>query len=510
MDTRAPRYRLPTLAMLMLVVLRAAIGWHLLYEGIVKLVTPGWTSKGYLLSSTWVLAEVFQKIVDNPMALKCVDVANILGLILIGTGLMLGCFSRAASLFGALLLALYYAAQPPFMEAATGAVREGSYLIVDKNFVELLALCVLAALPSGALLGLDRIIIYRRVRKLQAELQGGAGAGTTGAAPGVVLGRREMFKGLATLPFAFAFVAALLRRRSQEEGRLVDAVTSATMKTFKFASLSDLKGQVPKAKIKDVEVSRLILGGNLIGGWAHSRDLTYVSKLVKAYHDDDRVFETFRLAEECGINTILTNPALCRVINEYWKRGHGKIQFFSDCGGSDLLEGVQKSIDNGATGCYVHGGIADSLAKEGKVDQIGKALELMRKHKVPAGIGGHRIETIKACVEAGLAPDFWMKTLHHNNYWSAKVIEENYSTFCLKPDETIAYMKELKAPWIAFKTLSAGAIKPEEGFKYAFENGADFICVGMYDFQIVEDANLALEVLDSADLKGKRQRAWMA
>jgi hypothetical protein len=30
----------------------------------------------------------------------------------------------------------------------------------------------------------------------------------------------------------------------------------------------------------------MVLGGNLIGGWAHARDLIYVDKLVKAYHTD--------------------------------------------------------------------------------------------------------------------------------------------------------------------------------------------------------------------------------
>ena len=72
-------------------------------------------------------------------------------------------------------------------------------------------------------------------------------------------------------------------------------------------------------------------------------------------------------------------------------------------------------------------------------------------------------------------------------------------------DALIAFMKELKQPWIAFKVMAAGAITPEDGFRYAFENGADFICVGMFDFQIVDDVNITIDTLNH--LQG-RKRGW--
>ena len=68
-------------------------------------------------------------------------------------------------------------------------------------------------------------------------------------------------------------------------------------------------------------------------------------------------------------------------------------------------------------------------------------------------------------------------------------------------------MGTLPEPWIAFKVLAAGAIKPEVGLNYAFRNGADFVCLGMYDFQIVEDVNIALEALERTRV---RERPWMA
>ncbi len=48
----------------------------------------------------------------------------------------------------------------------------------------------------------------------------------------------------------------------------------------------------PTGKIGPLRISRLICGGNLISGFAHSRDLIYVSPLVRHYFTDEKVFET--------------------------------------------------------------------------------------------------------------------------------------------------------------------------------------------------------------------------
>jgi hypothetical protein len=237
---------------------------------------------------------------------------------------------------------------------------------------------------------------------------------------------------------------------------------------------------------------------------------------VKAYHTDERVMMTLQLAEKCGINAIITNPALGRIMNKYWHETRGEMMFISDCGDSaGFISGIKKSEEAGAKMMYCQGGVADRLVHTGNFQEIENGLNLIRSFGKPAGIGAHRIETIKGCVENGIVPDFWVKTLHHHNYWSAEVDVERKSTvddgykdnvFCFKPQETIDFMNRLEQPWIAFKILAAGAIKPEDGFKYAFDNGADFICVGMYDFQIVEDTNILLDVLPGIN----RVRPWYA
>ncbi len=294
-----------------------------------------------------------------------------------------------------------------------------------------------------------------------------------------------------------------------EEVEGVDALSSPTRKDTNWSKLSDLKEKIPMAKLGDVKLSRMFLGGNLVSGYAHARDLIYVSDLVKAYHTKEKIFATLKLGEACGMNTFLMNPSLCDVIKEYWEKAGGAIQFITNCSGKTdeaLIANMQKSIDYGASACLVQGEVADRLVREQKFDLLAQSVELVRKNDLPAGIAAHRLETLQACVAKGIRPDFWMKTFHHLKYWSAKPGQaEHDNVFCRDPQETIDFMADQPEPWIGFKVLAAGAIKPQDGFRFAFEGGADFICVGMYDFQVVDDVNICNAVLQGTL---NRKRSW--
>jgi uncharacterized membrane protein YphA (DoxX/SURF4 family) len=509
-----------------LLLLRTVIGWHFLYEGIAKLYTPGWSAASYLEVSRWIFSDFFQWIAATPMVLMVVDFLNIWGLILIGLGLMFGVFTRYASMAGMVLLALYYSSNPPFVGLDFGIPTEGNYLIVNKNLVEIFALAVLAWFPQADYLGIAWLLHNRKQGSTQRRVDKSADEANKEQPLVTVpdLNRRELLKSFATLPFAGAFALSLFQKKrweSYEEKNLVDAMTSASVKTFDFSSLSDLKGQLPKIRIKNWEFSRLIMGGNLLSGWAHSRDLIYVSQLVKAYHHKDKIFASLLLAEKCGINTLLTNPIMCTMIHEYWRRNIGRIQFISDCVGlgytekgaydlgyeEGLMKNIKRAIEYGACACYIQGETTDYYRENGKLDQIGKALDYIRSQGILCGLGAHRIESIKACVGFGFKPDFWMKTLHHHDYWSAGHPQWHDNMYCFNPQDTIAFMNTVKEPFFAFKVLAAGAIHPRDAFRFAFENGADVICAGMYDFQMVEDTNIALDVLNSGL---QRQRPWIA
>jgi len=264
---------------------------------------------------------------------------------------------------------------------------------------------------------------------------------------------------------------------------------------------------LPQGKIKDLNISRLICGGNLISGFAHSRDLIYVSSLLKHYFTDEKVMETLAICEQNEINTAIlrVDDNTLRILNKYRKQG-GKIQWIAQAKmGENNMSDIITAIDNGASAVYIHGGVGDRLAAQNRVDILGKALDLIRENSLPAGIAGHRVEVPLACEKAGIKPDFYMKTFNSKQYWSAGIMPENDSIFDETPEKTMECMKTVECPWIAYKVLGAGAIHPKEGFQYAYENGADFLCVGMFDFQIAANVQIACDIL--AGLK-TRARPW--
>jgi hypothetical protein len=280
------------------------------------------------------------------------------------------------------------------------------------------------------------------------------------------------------------------------------------------------KAALPAGTIGKVKISRLICGGNLISGYAHSRDLMYVSPLLKHYFTDEKILETWALSEQHGVNTMVLHPADTRAASlyeQYRARG-GRIQYLAQLSPAkdDLKTDVKQAKDAGAVGAFLLGNLGDTWTRDGDVKLIGELLANIKGQGLIAGVAGHELRTVMAVEKAGLAPDFYMKTLHDTNYWSKrrpdqmKEVIDNYAVdnyWCMDPKETIAFMSEVKRPWIAYKVLAAGAIHPRAGFQHAFQNGADFAAVGMFDFQIAEDAEAAREAIKAAQ---NRDRDWCA
>jgi thiosulfate dehydrogenase [quinone] large subunit len=154
-----------TLQVTTLVILRLMIGWHILYEGISKLLNPDWSSIGFLSESKWIFSGFANWIITNPGVLKTVDFLNTWGLIAIGAALMLGLFIRFAALAGTILLLIYYLNNPPLIGLEYTIPSEGSNIIVNKTLIEAIALFVLAVFPAHAVFGLEALITNMKSKK---------------------------------------------------------------------------------------------------------------------------------------------------------------------------------------------------------------------------------------------------------------------------------------------------------------------------------------------------------
>ncbi len=285
-----------------------------------------------------------------------------------------------------------------------------------------------------------------------------------------------------------------------------------------------LANGMPYGMIGKAKISRLMLGGNLVSGCMHSRDLHYVNQLFRAYVTEEKLMQTFKLAEENGINTVFESGAA--FVRRYNKEFGGHMQIIPSIHpeiGQDeqkLKDEIKGQVDAGVPALYVWGVAGDTLVKAKEVRLIAKAVEFVKAHGIPAGVGAHSLLVPMACEKEKVPCDFYVKTFHSDQYPSAtpKELRKEFiwldggkgwydNMWCINPEETAQFMETVAKPWIAFKILAAGAIQPRQGFSYAFRNGADFVAVGMFDFQIKSNCELARQMV--AREKGRR-RPWHA
>jgi thiosulfate dehydrogenase [quinone] large subunit len=157
-------------ALVAITLMRVFVGWHFLYEGVAKLTSPSWSAAGYLKQARGPFADLFRSLASQPNLLANADLVTMWGLTLVGLFLILGLFTRLASLAGIGFILMFYLATPPFVGYFYSIPTEGSYLIVNKNLVELGALVVILVTGSGRFAGLDRLLhgLFSRRPRLAA------------------------------------------------------------------------------------------------------------------------------------------------------------------------------------------------------------------------------------------------------------------------------------------------------------------------------------------------------
>lgn len=264
---------------------------------------------------------------------------------------------------------------------------------------------------------------------------------------------------------------------------------------------------IEKVKLGDLEVSRLILGGNPFSGFSHWHAAG--DSEMKHYHSAARIKETYREAERLGVNTHIgrADHHVIRVLMEYWDEG-GEIQWIAqtcpELGGPE--RGAMNGISNGAKAVFIHGGQTDNMRIHGRLEECIPVINMIHDKGLPAGVAGH-VPAIFEWAEEHLDCDFYMCS-HYNPIYRDKSPEHMTMDDEVFDDadreRMTATIQKLSKPVIHYKILAAGRHDPKEAFDYTASKmrDGDAVCVGMYTKMkanmIEEDIRLLEEGLKAA------------
>lgn len=259
---------------------------------------------------------------------------------------------------------------------------------------------------------------------------------------------------------------------------------------------------LPQVPFGGASVSRLILGGNPMGGGSHMSFM--VNHPMREYYTPERVQEVLRRSEEQGINTWQSSGGALEHYRRYQDAG-GRLHYLS-------LESDPARIpvlaDAGALGIAFHGEVTDQLFRAGKLDQVNDFLMRARDAGVQVGVSTHIPEVVDAIEANGWDLDYYMCCVYQRHRTREELrallgeapipVPEVYLEN--DPERMFRAIRQTKRTCLAFKILAAGRLcdRPEDvedAFRRAFAGikPTDAVIVGMYPRyadQIAENAAL--------------------
>ena len=252
-------------------------------------------------------------------------------------------------------------------------------------------------------------------------------------------------------------------------------------------------------KIKDLEITRLIVGSNPFTGKSHMTP-EVDSDMRAHFNTYERAHEMLRRCEDVGINAVQSRGSLpvMDLIYKYRKSG-GKMHWLAQTGKD--LSTFGKELDDmmayEPSAICLHGELTDQLFLTGKLDMMGELLDKVRAKGLPAGICSHFPEVLSYAEENGLAPDYYMASVY-NLFQPDRSNDVNKTGERFEDSDLpkmYSVIRALSAPTIALKILGAGRkCDSQEQVKEAFNKAfseikkGDGVLVGMFDKYIDQPA----------------------
>ena len=262
--------------------------------------------------------------------------------------------------------------------------------------------------------------------------------------------------------------------------------------------------ELPRVDFCGMAVSRLIVGGNPFSGIGHQHP--GLDQELKDYYTVARIKDVLSQCEEVGINTAVlrADNHIMRLLHEYWNEG-GKIRWFAQTAPerASVADNIRQARSAGAAAIYIHGGVADRMQEQGRLDELREPLALIRQLGLPAGIAGHQPKTHLDAQDMGLPIDFHMVCFYNITGRRGRIdVADTGARYRPEDRERAAkLLAELHKPCIAYKVLAAGRNDPCEAIPFAARHlkPTDVIAVGFFPKhrpnEIREDVEILCEAL---------------
>jgi len=241
---------------------------------------------------------------------------------------------------------------------------------------------------------------------------------------------------------------------------------------------------LPRIHLGDLEVSRLIVGGNPISGFSHQSGER--SRQMLEFFTVERIKALWRDCEAHGIDALIAraDAFIMRVLAEYWREG-GRLRWIAQTAPEhrDPYQNIRLAHHAGASAIYVHGGDAGVLFENDQVEEVRKRVEYIRSLGVPAGMAAHNPEYHLEAQRQGIPVDFHMVCLYNLTGYLGRRSEEPREEFDFADRAAaLAAIRRLEKPCIAYKIYGAGRLTPEQAYADVSQalQPKDGVLVGMF------------------------------
>jgi len=254
---------------------------------------------------------------------------------------------------------------------------------------------------------------------------------------------------------------------------------------------------LPTTKLGDVEVTRLVVGGNPVSGFSHAG--AERSKAMLDYFTTENTKKLLHRCEAAGITTCFfrADKHVMRTLYEYWNEG-GKILWVAQSAPEmDPMRDIDQAKSFGASAMYLHGGQIDDSFERGDYDETKRQLDHVHEVGLPAGCASHVPENILKILDLGWDVDFFMISVYNIPGYRGKLsVSQDEKFIDADRAKALAIFKDIEQPCFAYKILAAGRKNPRESFTEVCSHikPIDGINVGMYppDSPTIVEDNVAL------------------